>query len=69
VTCRELAIILWPRGEVGFDFSFGQRQILFRSEKEYSRLIEIVAKFPEKLVIAGGYAGVSNLIGAVECDF
>jgi hypothetical protein len=33
------------------------------------QLIEVVAEFPEELVIARGYAGVSDLIGSVEREF
>jgi len=65
VTCRELATILRPRGQGGFDCSLARRLIQCR-ERE---LIEIVAKLPEELVIAGGYAGVSDLVGGVEREF
>lgn len=32
------------------------------------RLVKVVAEFPEELVIAFGYIGVADLIGAIECE-
>lgn len=37
--------------------------------RKYQQLIKIVAKFPKEVVIAGGDAGVSDLISRVKCEF